>query len=52
MPGQNLRLSRKGLAVKFQPVGDLVDHLALGTRREAYQIELGALDKSPAPQRR
>jgi hypothetical protein len=29
------------LAVKLQPVDDLVDHLALGAHRQLDQIELG-----------
>jgi len=33
---------RWALAVKLQPVDDLVNHLALGAHREANQIELGA----------
>src|SRR5918999_4680452 len=33
---------RKRLAVKLQPIDDLVDHLALGAHREADEIELGA----------
>jgi hypothetical protein len=30
------------LAVKLQPVDDLVDHLALGAHRKPNQVELGA----------
>src|ERR1700730_9246817 len=30
------------LAVKLQPVDDLVDHLALGAHRKTNQIKLGA----------
>ena len=35
-------LSVPALAVKLQPVDDLVDHLALGAHGEPNQIELGA----------
>jgi hypothetical protein len=34
--------SHRALAVKFQPVDDLVDHLALGAHGYSDQIELGA----------
>ena len=36
------RPARKPLAVKLQPVDDLVDHLALGAHRKPNQIKLGA----------
>src|SRR6202012_584187 len=35
------------LAVKLQPVDDLVDHLAFGTHGDADQIEVGAGDCLP-----
>src|SRR5207249_2468612 len=37
-----LNLPDHALAVKLQPVDDLVDHLALGAHREPDQVELSA----------
>jgi hypothetical protein len=45
-------LSVHPLAVKLQPGDDLVDHLALGARREACQIEFGTGKLLPSPCRR
>ena len=36
------RAKPKPLAVKLQPVDDLVDHLTLGAHRKTHKIELGA----------
>src|SRR3979411_1022301 len=40
--GSRRRQAGQTLAVKLQPVDDLVDRLALGAHGEAHQIELGA----------
>ena len=36
---------RRGSAVEFQPVDDLVDHLALSAEGKSHQIEVGARDR-------
>jgi hypothetical protein len=41
-PPAALNLPAHALAVKLQPVGDLVDRFALGANRKPHQIKLGA----------